>query len=85
MTMNRSDAAAIVALYDCGNAIDDVITQCDDEPGWVFSMQLNGTGENDSDVAAHCIVDLATGRLIAEAAKKIIADRRAALGVEIEA
>lgn len=87
--MNRDDAQATLLLIDCGDDIDRLIDACDDPDAGnhnyvAFHMILGQCSDSGMDYIRSCIVDWQTGKLIALAAKDIIANRRKLLDVELD-
>lgn len=82
--MNRDTAWAIVLLIDAENVPDELVDLCSEGESSTHTLRLqviDSAGDEDEEVAGYS-VDAETGRLICEAATKIIAERRAELGAE---
>ena len=82
--MKLTDAWATICLHECGSIVDDLITGIEVTATECTELRMAIADRGSDDESEILVVDGETGRLILEAAKKIIAERRAALGVEIE-
>ena len=82
--MKLTDAWATICLHECGSIVDDHIAGLEETAGQCTELRLMIADRGEDDGSEFLVVDGETGLLILEAAKKIIAERRAALGVEIE-
>ena len=82
--MNRDTAWAIVLLIDVENVPDELVNLCSEaENNYTLRLQVIENADGEDEEIAGYSVNAETGRLICEAAKKIIAERRAELGVDM--
>ena len=82
--MNRETAWATVLLIDAADVPNELVDLCSEaENTYTLRLQVIDSGGDEDEEVAGFSVDKETGRLICEAAKAIIEQRRAELNIEM--